>query len=112
MRQYYESMTRQIDEAAADEAARVELRRYHYQRLAEFQHERLVHLIVTLFFGLLVLVFAGVLLGVLTLGSTVASLLAGLLALIVLVTELFYIAHYFRLENGVQRLYELTEKLR
>ena len=34
--------------------------------------------------------------------------LLGLLALILFVLELAYIRHYYQLENGVQRLYELT----
>lgn len=108
MREYYEIMTREIEKTAD----KTDLRRYHGQRLSEFQHERLVHLLVTLFFGFLVLCFAGLLLWVATLGITVLTGLAGLLALIIVVTEVFYVAHYYRLENGVQRLYTLSEKLR
>lgn len=111
MKHYFDDMSRQI--AAAKSAAdRAELWRYHVQRLAEFQHERLVHLLVTLFFGGLLLCFGGLLLWVATFGGALLVGLAGALALIVAVTEAFYVAHYYRLENGVQRLYELTDKLR
>ena len=108
IRDYYETMLRRIDTATDKD----ELRRYHYQRLAEFQHERLVHLLVTLFFGFLTVCFVGLLLWTATLGVPLLAGLAGLLALIVAVTEGLYIAYYYRLENGVQRLYEITEKLK
>lgn len=107
MRQYYEEMSRKIG-AAKD---RTELRTYHAQRVSEFQHERLVHLLVMFFFGGLTLAFIGVFIWMLTLGIMILSVLAGLLAAIVLVTELFYVGYYYRLENGVQRLYQLTDRL-
>lgn len=90
---------------------RVLLRQMHSQRVREFQHERQIHLYVTLFFGGLVLTFGAALLWSMTLGITLLSTLIGVLALLVFVTELFYILYYYRLENGVQRLYELTKKL-
>ena len=65
-----------------------------------FQHERLIHLIVTALFALL------------TILSLFASLLLPkqpvLLALDILIP---YIFHYYRLENGVQKLYEYYDKL-
>ena len=70
-----------------------------------FQHERLIHLIVTALFALL------------TILSLFASLLLPkqpvLLALDVLFLVLLipYIFHYYRLENGVQKLYEYYDKL-
>lgn len=64
-----------------------------------FQHERLIHLIVTVTFALL------------TMLSVLASLMlvqVGLLILTVLLVVLLvpYIRHYYILENGVQKLYE------
>ena len=70
-----------------------------------FQHERLIHLIVTALFALL------------TILSLFASLLLPkqpvLLALDILFLVLLipYIFHYYRLENGVQKLYEYYDKL-
>lgn len=70
-----------------------------------FQHERLIHLIVTALFALL------------TILSLFVSLLLPkqpvLLALDVLFLVLLipYIFHYYRLENGVQKLYEYYDKL-
>lgn len=107
MDKYYQKMQKII----ATEKDIASWRQYHYQRVAEFQHERLIHLMVTLFFGLLLLCFIGLLLGVATLGSPTLTGLSASLVLLVGVTEAFYIVHYYKLENGVQRLYELTDKL-
>lgn len=65
-----------------------------------FQHERLVHLIVTFFTGISCVLF---LLGFIALEQI------GLLFLFILTLCLFipYIFHYYTLENGVQRLYDI-----
>ena len=67
-------------------------------KLTNLQHERLIHLLVTLFFGLifvmtmeLAIVFENEVLGIIGLG------LSGLLVP--------YVWHYFKLENGVQKRY-------
>lgn len=68
-----------------------------------FQHERLIHLLVTLGFGLLLL-FAFYLF------ITQADLLYGVLMLLLLVLECAYIVHYYHLENGVQKLWEIEQR--
>lgn len=68
-----------------------------------FQHERLVHLLVTLLFALLLV--AGILF--FSVFPSVAVLLLDLLFLALLVP---YIRHYYILENGVQKLYALYDK--
>lgn len=85
------------------------LLQYHIERVRDFQHERLVHLLVTFF-------FAGLFLGSLTAWLFVSATqlfwpLSALTA-ILFVLELAYIRHYYLLENGVQSLYVLTEKLK
>jgi len=70
-----------------------------------FQHERLIHLLVTILFALL------------TFGSLVTYLVTGFLpviALFVLFLALLipYIFHYYHLENGVQQLYDLYDQLK
>jgi len=69
-----------------------------------FQHERLIHLMVTLFFGIF-MIFS------IWLAVTQAELLYGVLVLIVSVLEIAYIVHYYRLENGVQKLWEIEQRL-
>jgi fatty acid desaturase len=69
-----------------------------------FQHERLIHLLVTLAFALLMVIFLALML------LTAIWLLAVVFAL-VFVLLIFYFAHYYRLENGVQKLYSLYDKI-
>jgi len=84
----------------SDEAARSDL----ILQIQFFQHERLIHLLVTLLFALL---FVGTTL-FFTVFPTFPLLLLDLLFLILLVP---YIRHYYILENGTQRLYHLQDKL-
>ncbi len=79
---------------------------YEYSRtqIAWVCHERLVHLIVTLFFGFLLLISASV-------TMFLGELLFGILFAILLVVVFFYVVHYYRLENGVQRLYLISNQI-
>lgn len=76
----------------------------HLVQIGFFQHERLIHLIVTVTFAIL------------TLMSFVASLMVGMPALLLL-TLLFvvllipYIMHYYTLENEVQKMYEQYDRI-
>ena len=74
----------------------------HLIKIGFFQHERLIHLLVTIFYGLLFIIF-------MSLGFI--SYLFFVIAAILLVFLLFYIIHYFRLENGVQYLYKQYDKM-
>ncbi len=69
-----------------------------------FQHERLVHELVMILFALL------------TVGGILFLLVQPDIAVVALDVLFFallvpYVKHYYGLENGVQRLYELYEKL-
>lgn len=68
-----------------------------------FQHERLVHLIVTVFVGIIAILFF--------LAALYFENLA-MLVLFLLLLCLFipYIFHYYFLENNVQKLYNLYEQ--
>ncbi len=67
-----------------------------------FEHERLIHLIVTLFYALFTFIF-------LVLG--VISYLFLIIFGIGIIFLLFYIRHYFFLENSVQYMYKLYDKV-
>jgi hypothetical protein len=112
--EYIESQIALLETKKSKQKAE-ELYYYHIDRLRDFQHERLIHLLVTLFFaGLLVLSIVGMM-WIATLnisGMILVSILLLVLGAILFVTVLFYVRHYYRLENGVQRLYSSTEKLR
>lgn len=77
---------------------RAHLRQELLVQIGFFQHERLVHLIVTITFAILTML---VMLGCF-LTDTPAMLVLTLLCLVLLVP---YVRHYYILENGVQRLY-------
>lgn len=64
-----------------------------------FQHERSIHLAVTIAIGIFLMF-------VLYLAISRDSILFAGLLIIVAVLETAYIVHYYHLENGVQRLWE------
>jgi hypothetical protein len=89
---------------------------FHTNRVKDFQHERLIHLIVTLFFATLFLLSMYVLLKSTSLQYSfhhvsLLMVLAGSLTGILFLVELFYIRHYYKLENGTQDLYKLTIRI-
>ena len=71
-------------------------------KISFFQHERLIHLLVTLFFSLFAVVLT-----YLSFNNPMYSLID--LAIIVILA--FYIKHYYFLENSVQYLYKLYDKI-
>ena len=69
----------------------------HLIKISFFQHERLIHLFVTMFYMVMFLLFTA-------LGCIHYIFLV--IMLIALVFVICYVIHYFRLENGVQYLYK------
>lgn len=90
--------------ASVDDQDWESIRSYHLIQTGFMQHERLVHLIVTL-------AFAFVMLGAYTISAVYPG--AGTIALDVILTvlEIFYLVHYYRLENGVQRWYVIYNRI-
>lgn len=91
-----------------------ELIQYHKDITAQFQHERLIHLIVTMFFALFMLImfiFTIVAGFVLPESMKILYWCLGGLTLALLVTVIFYVRHYYLLENGTQRLEDVTRRL-
>ncbi len=92
-----------------------EIIEYHKTMTAQFQHERLIHLIVTFFFSLfLILFFFAFLYAALTLPGDSGLMLTvclGAVTLIFLVVVVFYIRHYYQLENGTQKLEDITKEM-
>jgi len=76
----------------------------HRVQIGILQHERLIHLLVTLTFGLGFLMMMGV--TVLTFNYIL--ILVDLLLLTLLIP---YIFHYFNLENVVQKLYKIDKEI-
>lgn len=70
----------------------------HLNQIGFFQHERLIHLIVTVTFALLEML--AILLNVIS-----DSLFSLLLPVVILILLVPYIRHYYILENEVQKMY-------
>lgn len=82
-----------------------ELLAYHDKQIQWMQHERLVHLIVTLFVCLFMLLSWGF-------AIIKPSIPAITLAVLLLILSLAYIIHYYRLENNVQKWYSLSGEIK
>ena len=74
-----------------------------------FQHERLIHLIVTVLFAFLT-IFTIACSCFLT--NSFYGMLFCLLSVLCLILLIPYIRHYYVLENGVQKLYEIYDEIR
>lgn len=81
------------------------IRIIHEEMIARMQHERMIHLIVTLFVALFTL---------LSIGFAVLThfMFAFALSLVFIGLTSAYLVHYFRIENGVQRWYYISDELR
>lgn len=71
----------------------------HLKQIQFYQHERLIHLIVTSLVGTICILF-------LLSGIALENILILLLFLLTLLLFIPYIFHYYVLENGVQKMYE------
>ncbi len=74
-------------------------------QISFFQHERLIHLIVTVLFALMTV---GVF-GICVLNPSIPFFLLEFMLLVLLVP---YIRHYFILENTVQQMYRSYDRIR
>lgn len=107
MKKYLKTQINFIEESLAKEGADFDwssLRAEHRTQIGFLQHERLVHLLVMLFFGLVFFLASAF-------GLFLYSLEFLVLSGILLILLIFYVAHYFVLENGVQKLYRLDKEI-
>lgn len=77
----------------------------HLVQVGFFQHERLIHLIVTVTFALLELL-------AIVLSMISDSLFTLLLPVVILILLVPYIRHYYILENEVQKMYVQYDRMR
>ncbi|MEI3507932.1 MAG: hypothetical protein V8R01_02170 [Bacilli bacterium] len=96
MKEYLKKYIEMVDKNLESEITK-EMIDNHLIKIDFFQHERLVHLIVTLSYALFLLlaVFIGLVIP-----------LFMIVVVIFLIFLVFYVKHYFFLENGVQYLYK------
>ena len=76
----------------------------HLDKISFMQHERIVHFLVTMLFSIILAIFLAVLIFV----PNIPSLL---LVTIILVLLIFYIKHYYFLENTVQKMYKVYDSI-
>ena len=75
----------------------------HLIKIQFFQHERFIHLCVTLAYALFTILFTALI---------ALTWFVVPIAVIMYVFLIFYIFHYFFLENGVQYMYKQYENLK
>lgn len=73
-------------------------------KISYFQHERLIHLIVTVLFAILEVISIAI---ILTNPSVSALILSGLFLVLVVP----YVMHYYFLENSVQHMYKMRDQI-
>lgn len=86
-----------------DDVTKRDIRERMLVQIQFFQHERLIHLIVTVTFAVLMMIS---MIGF-CLCETIAFLILEGLLFILLIP---YIRHYYFLENGVQKLYSIYDR--
>lgn len=102
MKQYCRDHEARITQTAPSK----ELLDEHLRKLKWLQHERLVHLIVTVMVVIIELFVIGLTLLHPEFGIWPAIVMLGLAVLLI-----FYFYHYFFLENTVQRWYRIADEL-
>lgn len=103
MREYLSDYTKTIDKKIKEKNITKKDIDDHLIKIKFFQHERLIHLLVTLFYGLFLFI------------SVIISFQEWLFLIIlylVLIILIFYVRHYFFLENSVQYLYKQYDEMK
>ena len=103
MKKYMCKYIQQVDKRINDNDVDKYFAEEHLNKIQFFQHERLIHLIVTLFFTLFFLMFFY---------FSFFSHLCLIIVFVLAIFLIFYVTHYFRLENGVQYMYKQYDKIK
>ncbi|MGN0620966.1 MAG: hypothetical protein ACI4I9_03780 [Porcipelethomonas sp.] len=107
MRKYLESYLEYILEKLEKDDRNTDynnLLKEHLVQISFMQHERLVHLIVTCLFSLVLIITIGFF-------CTTSQLAFGALSVLIILLLTAYIRHYYFLENSVQKMYEIYNRL-
>ncbi len=103
MREYLGDYIKDVDDKIKNKNVTEKDIENHLIKIKFFQHERLIHLLVTLFYGLFLFL------------SVIISLKVWLFLIILylaLIVLIFYVRHYFFLENHVQYLYKEYDQMK
>ncbi|MBP5647749.1 hypothetical protein J6X04_00430 [Candidatus Saccharibacteria bacterium] len=108
----YEKFIEKATREKLSEKEKANLAKYHSEMMESFQHERIIHLIVMLFFTLISVIFLFI-----AAWTTVSYKLhyemlpLYVLTILLIILTGFYVKHYYFLENHIQGLYKYTAKL-
>ena len=102
MRKSIDDYIKEIDNKIDNTKDLDKLKEEHLTKIGFYQHERLIHLLVTLFYVVIFIVFVA-------LGFIHYTFF--IVTLIIMVFLICYVIHYFHLENGVQYLYKQYDKM-
>lgn len=112
IKSYEQFIEKKASEKLSD-ANREELVEYHKEMVTNFQHERLIHLLIMLFFITVALILLGILAwSVIMYGFILEMLAFYIMTGIVTILAIAYVKHYYFLENHIQNLYKYSAKLR
>ena len=112
IRAYEEYIKRKTSEKLGP-IEKLKVAEYHKEMVQNFQHERLIHLIIMLFFVAISLVLLAALgYDLAFYGAALEMIPFYLLTAVTVILSAFYVKHYYFLENHIQALYEYTKKLR
>ncbi len=76
----------------------------HKDKIAFMQHERIVHFLVTMLFAIIMVIFIGVQL-------ITENMPLLILIVMILILLCAYIKHYYFLENTVQEMYKVYDRI-
>ena len=102
MKKYMENYIKEIDEKLKKQNIKEKDVEEFLIKISFFQHERLIHLLVTL--GVVLFMF-------LTMLLSYSNPWFVLIFIILFIFTIFYIKHYFFLENNVQYMYKQYDEM-
>lgn len=103
MKKYIINYIEEIDKKIEDKQITKEDIENHLIKISFFQHERLIHLIVTVFYA--VFMFLSIIL-------FLKEWLFVIITYLILIILLFYVKYYFFIENRTQYLYVQYDKMK
>ncbi len=101
MKKYIQNYIKETENKLKKEIIRKDLEELK-DKITFFSHERIVHMFIMLFCILILLIFVIL---------TLQNIKFLLITVILMILNIFYIMHYYFLENSVQYLYKLYDKM-
>jgi hypothetical protein len=101
MKKYIQTYIKEIENKLKKDINKNDLNELK-DKIKFFSHERLVHMFIMLFCILILLIFILI---------TLENIKFIIPTIILIILNIFYILHYYFLENSVQYLYKLYDKM-